>query len=164
MLFGWELLSDEERDRIARGVRDGAVHGGPYHLLLFPTNRCNLDCFFCNSLELRERGDELDWDLPRRTLEDGLADGLKGISFTGGGEPMLYSRLGELFAWCREHAIRYRSLTTNGTPLTPETCRALQGCRADQRRDPQGSPQSPAPSAAMKNIYIKVPFYTNKGE
>lgn len=125
MLFGWELLSDHERDQIARGVQDGAVYGGPYHLLLFPTNRCNLDCFFCNSLELRERGDELDWDLLRRTLEEGLAHGLKGISFTGGGEPLLYSRLGELFAWCRKHAIRYRSLTTNGTPLTPETCRAL---------------------------------------
>ena len=120
MLYGWELLSPGEEDLIARGVRDGGVYAGPFHLVLFPTDRCNLDCFFCYTEGLRRTAAELEWPVLRRTLEEGAGAQLKGVSFGGGGEPFLYRHLRELLDVLDTHNLSIDAVKTNGTPLTPK--------------------------------------------
>jgi radical SAM protein with 4Fe4S-binding SPASM domain len=129
MLYGWEYLDPSEEELIKRGVREGDVYGGPYHLLLFPSDRCNLDCFFCYSRKLREVAAELEWDALHSHLRDAVAMGLKSVSFGGGGEPFLYHRLDTLLGFIEEQGLAVANITTNGTALTRPVARALIGSR-----------------------------------
>ena len=42
-----------QRERALRGIRDGVAYGGPYHVEIYPADRCNIDCFFCSTAEIR---------------------------------------------------------------------------------------------------------------
>ena len=123
MLYGWELLNKEEEEIIAKGIMDGKVYGGPFHLVLFPSDRCNLNCFFCYATELRQVGDELDWEVLKRTLEEGVRMGVKGISFGGGGEPLIYKHFKGILDFIEEHSLNMDIVVTNGTAITPDVAR-----------------------------------------
>lgn len=125
MLFGWQNLTPAENELIMRGVRDGEVYGGPFHLLLFPTDRCNHNCFFCYTHSAREAAAELDWHLLRNTLARSLDTGLKSISFGGGGEPFLYRRAHELLDFIEKHNLEISNITSNGTTITPRLARSF---------------------------------------
>ena len=112
-----------------RGVRDGGVYGGPYHLLLFPTDRCNLDCFFCYTDSLRRVAAELDWGVLHRALEEACDHGLKGVSLGGGGEPLIYRGMAPLMEFIRERGLGIDSIKTNGTAITEAMAEALLRAR-----------------------------------
>ena len=69
MLYGWQHLTREEKDRIETGIVENRVLGGPWHLNLYTTNICNVDCFFCIS-QKRKPGISLDWGLLESTLRE----------------------------------------------------------------------------------------------
>ena len=125
MLYGWERLSQQEEDLITCGIMDGESYGGPFHLALFPTDRCNLNCFFCYTASLRQVAKELDWPTLERALQDGVKAGVKGVSFGGGGEALMYKELPRIFDFIEEHALTVDSLKTNATTLSEETARRL---------------------------------------
>ena len=75
MLFGWEHLTKDELERIAAGIAEGRVFGGPWMLELHPTHKCNVRCFFCSSRPYG-RDEVLSW--PVRASRDNqvhLVDG-----------------------------------------------------------------------------------------
>lgn len=125
MLNGWQHLTAEEEGLILRGIQDGRAHAGPFHLTLFPTDRCNLDCFFCYTEELREIAAELDWDVLRGALLDACAMGLKAISFGGGGEPFLYRNLSGILDIAEQHDLKVDSIKSNGTAVTESLAQRL---------------------------------------
>jgi MoaA/NifB/PqqE/SkfB family radical SAM enzyme len=125
VLYGWERLTKQEEDLIACGIMDGDVYGGPYHLALFPTDRCNLNCFFCYTDTLRQVAKELDWPTLERALKDGVKAGVKGVSFGGGGEALLYRELSRIFDFIAEYALTVDSIKTNGTTLSEDVARRL---------------------------------------
>jgi radical SAM protein with 4Fe4S-binding SPASM domain len=129
VLFGWELLTKEEVELIKRGVREGRALGGPFHLLIHPTDLCNLDCFFCYTEELRRVAAEFDWDRLRAVLDEGVELGVKSVALSGGGEPFLYRRLRELLERIEGHGLVIDTVNTNGTPLTAEIAATLMRCR-----------------------------------
>src|SRR5256885_16756547 len=53
MELGWKYLTEDDKQRIIEGVRDGVAYGGPYHVEIHPADRCNIDCFFCSTAALR---------------------------------------------------------------------------------------------------------------
>jgi GTP 3',8-cyclase len=125
MLNGWQHLTSDEEDLIFRGIQDGRAYGGPFHLTLFPTDRCNLDCFFCYTETLREVALELDWGVLQRALRDAIASGLKSLSFGGGGEPFLYKNLNGILDLADEHDLKIDSVKTNGTAVTESLAERL---------------------------------------
>ena len=129
MLHGWEELSPAEEETIMRGVRDGGVYGGPYHLLLFPTDRCNLDCFFCYTDSLRRIAAELDWNILHRALEEACDHGLKGVSLGGGGESLIYRGIGPLLEFVHSRGLGIDSIKTNGTAITEAMADSLLRAR-----------------------------------
>ncbi len=129
MLYDWESLSREEEDSILEGVKQGRALAGPFHLALFPTDRCNYDCFFCYTETLRREAAELAWPALRGALEDAAAAGLRGVSFGGGGEPLLYRELGALLEFLEERGLTVDSVKTNGTRLRPDVAGALARLR-----------------------------------
>ncbi len=125
MYCGWELLTPEDETRIMRGVQDGRVYAGPFHLSLFIVNRCNVRCFFCFARDMLETGAILPWDVLRRTLLEAIEMDLRSVSFSGGGEPLLYPQLNELLEFLRQHKISIDFFNTNGVTLTPSLIEKL---------------------------------------
>jgi radical SAM protein with 4Fe4S-binding SPASM domain len=128
MLYGWELIGPEEEALIVEGVTTGTILGGPYHLALFPTDKCNWNCFFCYTETLREIAAELPWPVLKRTLEEAVKGGLRGVSFGGGGESLIYTNLRELLAFLEENKLKIDSVKTNGSALSKEVARSFIKC------------------------------------
>lgn len=122
MFYHWEHLTEQEQDQVAQGIMKGEAFGGPYHVALSPTDRCDFDCFFCRTID---RSAELPWPTLKRTIEQGVEMGLKGLSLLGGGEPLIYRHLGDLLDLMANHSLRIYDLTTNGTPLTRDLARTF---------------------------------------
>jgi len=116
MFHGWNHLTAEDREAILRGIADGEVHGGPFHLELDWVDKCNARCFFCNSAFLHN-GRSLDWPRAEALLEEARAMGLRSLRLSGGGEPTLHPRLGDLLAWLERSGVVLDQVTTNGLRL-----------------------------------------------
>ncbi|MBF0623981.1 MAG: radical SAM protein [Magnetococcales bacterium] len=95
----------------------------PVHIRIKPINLCNHDCWYCayrvDHLQLGEEMAERD-SIPRdkmlEIVEDCLAMGVRAITFSGGGEPLLYKPLPEVVERLANGGIRVATLT-NGSNL-----------------------------------------------
>lgn len=125
MLYGWELITQQDKARIAEGITKGKILAGPFHLALFPTDRCNIDCFFCYTENLRKKSEELSWDVLKNALNEGVSMGVKSVSFGGGGEPLIYTSLAPLLDFIEQNNLKIDSIKTNGTALTEKTADSL---------------------------------------
>ena len=103
-------------------LRNGNVVA-PVHVRIKPYNHCNHDCWYCayrvSNLQLGEDIDLKDV-LPEAKMfeivEDLIDMGVKAVTFSGGGEPMLYKPLPEVVRRLAEGGIKVASLT-NGSNL-----------------------------------------------
>ena len=86
----------------------------PVHLQLNPTNRCNLNCDFC-SCSNRDRKLEWDFEEAKKTMEIASLLGCQAVTITGGGEPLLYSKINELIEFLHDRFGIQIGLVTNGT-------------------------------------------------
>ncbi|MBF0308874.1 MAG: radical SAM protein [Magnetococcales bacterium] len=95
----------------------------PVHIRIKPTNRCNHDCWYCaykvSHLSLGETMAEKD-AIPQgkmfRIIDDVVAMGVKAVTFSGGGEPLIYKPLPECVERLAKGGVRVASLT-NGANL-----------------------------------------------
>ena len=131
--LGWQFLGPVHKRVILRGIRDGVAYGGPFHLELHPTDRCNLNCFFCSTRLLRS-GCELDLSAIRRLVEDMRRAGTLSVCLSGGGEPLAHSRIADILDLLLRSGIRISNLTTNGLALTRELASRLLDAHCDQLR------------------------------
>jgi sulfatase maturation enzyme AslB (radical SAM superfamily) len=89
---------------------------GPILVTIDPTNKCNLDCSWCNAKTVRERGGEIS----AKTLTE-IAKFLgewrvRAVCIAGGGEPTQHDGFGELIADLMAENIRI-GVVTNGTRI-----------------------------------------------
>jgi MoaA/NifB/PqqE/SkfB family radical SAM enzyme len=111
------------------GVLDGRrAFVGPEQVVVDLTNRCNNNCIGCwtRSPLLRDhepssrwRSLELPYDSVIHLLNDLHDLGTPRVRFTGGGEPLMHSRLDDILRACKDRQL-LACVTTNGTLLTPE--------------------------------------------
>jgi len=95
----------------------------PVHIRIKPMNHCNHDCWYCayrvSNLQL---GEDIDYKdtIPKAKMfeivEDVIAMGVKAVTFSGGGEPLLYKPLPEVVKRLAEGGVRVATLT-NGSNL-----------------------------------------------
>jgi len=124
MFHGWNHLRPEDRDAILRGIEDGGVHGGPYHLELDWVDKCNARCFFCNS-EFLHNGKSIAWPRAEQILAEARDNGLRSMRLAGGGEPSLHPHFADLLRFMADNGIVLDNLTTNGTQLTASVLEQL---------------------------------------
>lgn len=98
----------------------------PIHIRIKPTNVCNHNCWYCayrsDSLQLGQDMVERDYiplEKMLEIIEDCAEMGVKAITFSGGGEPLVYRHLKEAIKSLVTHKINFASLS-NGSRLTGE--------------------------------------------
>jgi MoaA/NifB/PqqE/SkfB family radical SAM enzyme len=117
------------RDRLD-AVADGRVPA-PVHIRIKPINRCNHDCWYCayrnSKLKLGEDMDENDTIPTPKLFEiaDDIVDmGVKAVTFSGGGEPLLHKALPEVIDRLAAGGVAVATLT-NGVNLKGRVGEAL---------------------------------------
>lgn len=95
----------------------------PVHIRIKPMNHCNHDCYYCayrvGNLHLGEDmnlKDTLPEEKMFEIVDDIIEMGVKAVTFTGGGEPLLYKPLPEVVKKLATNGVRVATLT-NGTNL-----------------------------------------------
>lgn len=86
-----------------------------YHIQLNPTNKCNFKCDFCSCGKV-DRAVQFEWEELKGVMMEALRCGMKAITITGGGEPLMYPQINELFHLLGKHGVSI-GMVTNGTLL-----------------------------------------------
>lgn len=116
-------------DRLAAVAEREIV--APVHVRIKPTNHCNHNCWYCayrtDDLKLGEDMDERDSIPPSKMIEiadDLIAMKVAAVTFSGGGEPLLYKALPETIERLACGGIAVATLT-NGANLKGRMAEAL---------------------------------------
>jgi MoaA/NifB/PqqE/SkfB family radical SAM enzyme len=133
MVHGWMHLQPQDREAILRGLADGQVYGGPYHLELDWVDKCNARCFFCNSENLHN-GESIPWERAERLLNEAVAHDLRSVRLSGGGEPTLHPHFADLLDLLGSGGVILDNLTTNGAQLTDRVLEAMMQVRVQEVR------------------------------
>jgi MoaA/NifB/PqqE/SkfB family radical SAM enzyme len=95
----------------------------PVHIRIKPINRCNHNCWYCayrfDDLKLGEDMNESDVipeDKMFEIVDDIISMGVKAVTFSGGGEPLLYKPLPDVINRLAAAGVKVASLT-NGANL-----------------------------------------------
>ncbi len=130
MAYSWERLEASEKAAILRSIAEGTAPPPPRVVEISWQDRCNIDCFFCSTAEIRAGNAELP-AARLETLFDEMRDlGVRGVRLMGGGEPLFRRDAAALIAGLGRRGLRVTDVTTNGVLLTEPVVRALfeTGC------------------------------------
>ena len=121
---GWAEVSRERKREIIEAIAANRATPGPVHAELDLTDRCNVDCYFCNQQDLRTKESI---PLPKLTgLIDELADnGLKSVRLSGGGDPLFHRDVLRVMDHLAARDVVIDNLTTNGVALTADVAMRL---------------------------------------
>ena len=95
----------------------------PVHVRIKPINACNHDCWYCayhyDDIQLgnlMEYKDVIPRDKMMEIIDDLKEMGVKAVTFSGGGEPLMYAHIEETVEKLGEYGLKVASLT-NGSNL-----------------------------------------------
>lgn len=110
-------------DRLATWLSEGRSF--PVTIELDTTNACNHACSFCCWSVLHDQHrDTMSSELMNRIIDNLARVGVKGVIWTGGGEPLVNRNTPLGIARARQAGLK-NAMFTNGALLTPEIARIL---------------------------------------
>lgn len=115
----------EEVNKVKCGARIA-----PIYVRIKPTNRCNQNCYYCHyknpylKLDQYNPADEINREKMLEIIQDFKDIGVKAVTFSGGGEPLLYPYIEETMEAVLNAGIDL-SIITNGSLLTGKTAELL---------------------------------------
>jgi MoaA/NifB/PqqE/SkfB family radical SAM enzyme len=131
--YAWERLTSAEKAAILRSIADsGAPVPPPRVVELSWQDRCNIDCFFCSTAEVRSGNFELSRERLEALFDEMAALGVRGVRLMGGGEPLFRKDAEPLIRSLGAHGLRIADVTTNGVLLTEPVVRALYAAGCDE--------------------------------
>lgn len=105
----------------------------PIAVRLKPTNRCNHKCFYCvyestfsGIHQNMSRRDELPKPKVMEILDDLKEMGVRAVTFSGGGEPLVHPNIVQILQRTRDNGLGY-SMITNGLELAGERAEIMSG-------------------------------------
>ena len=132
MAYSWEHLEPREKSAILDAIGNADACPPPRVVEISWQDRCNIDCFFCSTAEMRAGN----FELPRGRLislfEEMRELGVRSVRLTGGGEPLFRKDAAELIGELGLRRIRVNDVTTNGVLLTEPVLRALYAAGCDE--------------------------------
>jgi len=108
----------------------------PIYVRVKPTNKCNHGCYYCSYAigsdcpvsETINMADEIPRDKMLEILDDFKDMEVRAITFSGGGEPLIYPHIAEAMKKCLENGIDL-SIITNGQELKGEKAEILKDAK-----------------------------------
>lgn len=110
----------------------------PIYIRIKPTNCCNQRCYYCfydetnfanvYSSKSVSRQDEIPFEKMKEIISDISDMGVKAVTFTGGGEPLVYPHITECVHMLRQEGIDY-ALITNAQALNDEKADAFSDAK-----------------------------------
>lgn len=103
----------------------------PLYIRIKPTNLCNQNCYYCHygkgkylELEGQDSRNQIPWNKMQEIIND-LGDiGVKAVTFSGGGEPLVYPKIVETMKLALQRNIHI-SIITNGQLLKDDKAEVL---------------------------------------
>lgn len=103
----------------------------PIYVRIKPTNTCNQNCYYCSSKDdnvPEERKLDYYASIPWEKLQEIICDlgdmGVKAVTFSGGGEPLIYPHIEDALRLVKEKGIDY-SIISNGQALEGQKAELL---------------------------------------
>lgn len=107
----------------------------PLYIRIKPTNYCNHKCYYCSyadsELGLRDavhKQDQIPWEKMQEIIQDMKDMGVKAITLSGGGEPLVYPHIIPTMKRILDAGIEL-SIITNGQLLTGEKAEILANAK-----------------------------------
>lgn len=120
----------EVLDGLSKGIRQA-----PIYVRIKPTNYCNHKCYYCSyadsALGLRDsvnKQDQISWEKMEEIISDMKEIGVKAVTFSGGGEPLIYPHITETMKRILQANIDL-SIITNGQLLNGERAKILANAK-----------------------------------
>jgi MoaA/NifB/PqqE/SkfB family radical SAM enzyme len=124
---GWRELSAEDKRSIIASIASGTAPRGPRHLELDLSDRCNVDCYFCNAMDVRTK-DVVPHARIEEILGQAVPNGLRSVRFAGGGDPLFHREIEKVIDSVHAHGLVIDNITTNGVGLSAGVAeRLVQG-------------------------------------
>ena len=128
----------------------------PVHIQLIPTNACNLSCDFCSCSD-RDKSKKLSLDQMIKVIDTVADRGTKAMTITGGGEPLMHSKVNGVIKYAGSKGIQ-SGLVTNGILLNRlDKHDSLTWCRISSSDDRTPAYDTIA-SAVNKNTQTDFAF------
>ena len=106
-------------DKIVKGKKVN-----PINLEINLTNICNHKCIWCTYGYLHNNADTLDKKNVKSVIDDAYKLGVKSITWTGGGEPLVHKDFYELISYAATYKFK-QGLNTNGVLLNDQIIEGL---------------------------------------
>lgn len=97
-----------------------------YHVQLYPTNICNLNCEFCSCAN-RNKSDVLPFHDVMTIMEQAKACGCKAMTISGGGEPAMHPEINAIIGTVKGLGISV-GMATNGLAIDNFTPEIMDSC------------------------------------
>ena len=131
MAYSWDRLRADEKQALLSAIGGGPLPA-PRVVEISWQDRCNIDCFFCSTSEMRAGN----FELPAArllALFDEMRDfGARAVRLTGGGEPLFRKDAAHLIEEIGRRGMRVTDVTTNAVLLTEPVLRALYATGCDE--------------------------------
>lgn len=105
--------------------REQIVSDFPLHLNIEVTGRCNLMCRHCFRYSRRTGLGDMDFDLFKKIIDEGIKHNLHAISPGWMGEPFLHPRLMDMINYAKSKKILDVIVNTNGTLIDEEKSKEI---------------------------------------
>lgn len=132
-----------------------------------PEGSCNLKCPFC-IVTYRKTHSRLEMDTIKDYVEKLISRGLKAVTLSGGGEPLLYSHINDLIRWLVYDKGLELGLITNGTRfnrLEKDVMKAFTWIRVSVNVFPGWEEKILTPEHISDSCLVGVSFvYTSQHE
>jgi len=124
----------EYRRQWMRNPKKFIISQFPIHLDIEITNRCNLRCTFCDKLPLltKDQIGDIDFELYRKIIDEGVEKGLCAVKLSYRGEPLLHKQIAEMISYAKKKGILDIYFNTNGMLLTKKKSLKLMEAGLDR--------------------------------
>lgn len=108
------------REEWSKTMSHSFIPDFPLHLEFETVDACNLSCEICTRSYDKGNGEQLDFDLFKRIIDEASEYKLPAINFGNGGEPTLHKKIKEMVKYAKDKGVMDIMLGTNGQFLSPQ--------------------------------------------
>src|SRR5881275_1705721 len=121
---GWSHVDAARKREMIDAIVSGKATRGPLHAELDLTDRCNVDCYFCNQMDVRTK-EQIPYERIVQILDETAGNGLRSVRLAGGGDPLFHREIEQVIDAIHQRKLVIDNITTNGLGLTPAVARRL---------------------------------------